>query len=151
MEIEIKKLDEYNIGEFVDLIKVFEDVFGMKEFSIPDNKHLQNTLKKTDFIVFVAIKENQIIGGLTAYTLDQYYSIKPLAYIYDLAVLTKYQRQGIGKMLITGITRYCAEQGYGEVFVQADKVDDYAIEFYRNTPITKEIEVVHFNYMLDRK
>ena len=151
MEIEIKKLDDSNIGEFVDLIRVFEDVFEMKEFSMPDNKHLQNTLKKKDFIVFVAIKENQIIGGLTAYTLDQYYSIKPLAYIYDLAVLTKYQRQGIGKMLITGITRYCAEQGYEEVFVQADKVDDYAIEFYRNTQITNEVEVVHFNYRLDRK
>ena len=151
MEIEIKKLDDSNIGEFVNLIRVFEDVFEMKDFSMPDNKYLQNILKKTDFIVFVAIKENQIIGGLTAYTLEQYYSKKPLAYIYDLAVLTKYQRQGIGKKLIVEIIKYCGEKGYEEVFVQADKVDDYAIEFYRKTQITNEEEVIHFYYTLDRK
>ena len=118
----------------------------MENFSMPDNEHLLNILTKKDFMAFVAIKENKIIGGLTAYTLDQYYSRKPLAYIYDLAVLTNYQRQGIGKQLIAEITKYCAVQGYEEVFVQADKVDDYAIEFYRKTPITAEEEVIHFYY-----
>ena len=146
MKLEIKKLDAHNIDEFVNLIRVFEDVFEMKNFSMPDNEHLLNILTKKDFMAFVAIKENKIIGGLTAYTLDQYYSRKPLAYIYDLAVLTNYQRQGIGKQLIAEITKYCAVQGYEEVFVQADKVDDYAIEFYRKTPITAEEEVIHFYY-----
>jgi len=151
MELEIKKLDARNIDEFVSLISLFEDVFEMKNFSIPDNKHLLNILQKKDFMAFVAIKENQIIGGLTAYTLDQYYSKKPLAYIYDLAVLTKYQRQGVGKMLIAAINNYCAAQGYEEVFVQADKVDDYAIDFYRKTSITAEEDVIHFYYKLDGK
>jgi len=149
MELEIKKLDAHNIDEFISLIIVFEDVFEMENFSMPDTKHLLSILQKKDFMVFVAIKENQLVGGLTAYTLDQYYSKKPLAYIYDLAVLTKYQRQGIGQKLIAAINNYCAAQGYEEVFVQADKVDDYAIEFYRKTSITAEEDVIHFYYKLD--
>jgi len=151
MELEIKKLDDKNIDEFINLIRVFEDVFEMKNFSMPDTKHLLHILQKKDFMVFVAVKENQLIGGLTAYTLEQYYSKKPLAYIYDLAVLTKYQRQGIGKKLIAAINNYCATQGYEEVFVQADKVDDYAIDFYRKTSITAEEDVIHFYYKLDGK
>jgi aminoglycoside 3-N-acetyltransferase I len=149
--MEIKKLNDQDIDEFVDLIRVFEDVFEMENFSIPNKEHLGNVLTKPDFIVFVATIKSQIVGGLTAYTLDQYYSEKPLAYIYDLAVKTTYQRQGIGKKLIGEMIKYCRERGYEEVFVQADKVDDYAIDFYRATPITAEEEVVHFYYSLGKK
>lgn len=148
--MEIKKLNSQDIDEFVSLIRVFEDVFEMENFSMPNQEYLSNVLTKPDFIVFVAIIESQVIGGLTAYTLEQYYSEKPLAYIYDLAVMTKYQRQGIGKKIIGAMTKYCKERGYEEVFVQADKVDDYAIDFYRSTPITAEEEVVHFYYSLDK-
>jgi aminoglycoside 3-N-acetyltransferase I len=149
--MEIKKLNGQNIDEFVDLIRVFEDVFEMENFSIPNKEHLKNVLTKPGFIVFVATIESQIVGGLTAYTLEQYYSEKPLAYIYDLAVKTKYQRQGIGKKLISEMIKYCRERGFEEVFVQADKVDDYAIDFYRSTPITAEEQVVHFYYSLDKE
>ena len=36
-----------------------------------------------------------------------------------------------------------------ELFVQADKVDDYAIDFYRATGPTNEEQVIHFYYSLD--
>ncbi len=98
----------------------------------------------------VAIAENQILGGLTVYILDQYYSEQPLAYIYDLAIAKKFQRQGIGKKLITALREYCNENGFEEVFVQADKADDIAIDFYRSTKITAEEQVVHFYYKLDK-
>lgn len=94
--------------------------------------------------------EGKVIGGSTSYTLHQYYSKLPLVYIYDLAVKTKFQRQGIGKMLISGITNYCREIGIEEVFVQADEEDGYAIEFYHSTGATTE-KVVHFSYPLNTR
>lgn len=150
MELEIKRLNSQDIDNFIELTRIFEDVFEMKNLSIPDNKHLLKLLKRSDFIVFVAITENQIIGGLTAYVLEQYYSKKPLIYIYDLAVKTKYQRQGAGKKLIGEIISYANKRGFKEVFVQADKADDYALDFYRKTPITAEEQVVHFYYTIDK-
>jgi aminoglycoside 3-N-acetyltransferase I len=148
MEADIKKLNGQDIKEFTELILLFEEVFEMNNFTMPDDKHLLKVLTNPDFMVFVAIREKQIVGGLTAYTLDQYYSEKPLAYLYDLAVTVNFQRQGIGKKLIAALTEYCRLQGFEEVFVQADKVDEYAIEFYRSTPITNEEQVVHFYYTL---
>jgi aminoglycoside 3-N-acetyltransferase I len=107
-------------------------------------------LKKDHFIVLTAKVRGRVIGGMTGYILDQYYDTKPLAYIYDLAILVEFQRKGIGRQLIEFFNSYCKNIGIAEVFVQADKADDYAIDFYHSTRPTHEIQVVHFNYTLNQ-
>lgn len=149
MSVSIKKLKRCDIQEFTQLIAVFERVFEMQGFSIPPENHLQELLIDDKFMVFVAQDEDQnVIAGLTAYTLVQYYSVRPLVYIFDLAVEQKFQRQGIGQALIRSINNYCKEAGMQEVFVQADKPDQYAIDFYRATAPSAEEDVTHFYYTL---
>jgi aminoglycoside 3-N-acetyltransferase I len=148
MTPKINKLSPQDLDQFIALIRVFEDVFEMEDFRMPDESHLQNLLAKDSFHVFVALVDNQVVGGLTAYTLEQYYSKRPLVYIYDLAVQTHYQRQGIGRLLMAGVNQYCREAGMEEVFVQADEVDGHAIEFYRSTGGIAE-KVVNFYYPLN--
>lgn len=148
METEIKILDATDLKDFVALLQVFEVTFEIQNFSMPDEMHLQTLLSKKDFKAIVAKQQDKVIGGLTIYILDQYYSKKPLAYIYDLAILPNYQRQGIGISLIEFLMRYCKENNFEEVFVQADKVDEYAIEFYRKTKPTSEKECLQFSYGL---
>ena len=147
MTTEIKKLTHLDIGEFLQLIRVFEEVFEMKGFKMPAEKHLSDLLGKDDFMVFVALSGHQVLGGLTAYTLMQYYTESPLVYIYDLAVKTDYQRKGIGKKLMSGIIDFCKLNEMDEIFVQADLEDGYAIDFYRSTGGKPE-EVIHFSYPL---
>jgi aminoglycoside 3-N-acetyltransferase I len=146
MNISLKKIEVQDLDRFIELIRLFEDVFEMENFDIPDHSHLQGVLHRPDFLCMVAIAENQVVGGLTGYVLHQYYSTQPLAYIYDLAVKRDFQRQGVGKKLINGFVEHCKDRGFEEVFVQADKVDDYALDFYRSTGITEEEQVVHFYY-----
>jgi aminoglycoside 3-N-acetyltransferase I len=150
MNLDIQKLSSQNLDDFVELIKVFEDVFEMKDFSLPDKKHLQRVLNNQNFIVFTAKTENKVIGGLTVYVLDQYYSAKPLAYVYDLAVLTEFQKQGIGKLLITNLIDYCKKNGFEEVYVQAETHDLQAINFYRTTIINSEIQAIQFSYSFEK-
>lgn len=135
------------IAHFYALIRLFEEVFEMKDFVMPPADHLEKLLARDDFFVFVALLDGQVIGGLTSYTLRQYYSISPLVYVYDLAVAIEYQRRGIGKMLIADIQNYCKGIGVEEVFVQADVADGYALDFYRSNGATAE-DVVHFYYPL---
>lgn len=144
----IKKLEAKDLSLFKGLINLFEEVFEMKPFKMPRDEYLGGLLANSDFHVFIALQKEAIIGGLTAYTLYQYYSTKPLAYIYDLAVSRQHQRQGVGKNLIKTTTVYFQQKGYEEVFVQADKADGYAIDFYRQTKPTKEEDVAHFCYTL---
>lgn len=146
MSTQLKILSPNEISSFKELITVFEKVFEMANFSIPEDPYLQKTLENPDFFVVVYLENDKVIGGLTVYVLHQYYSTKPLAYIYDLAVLNQFQRQGIGQKLIAFTNEHCNKMGYEETFVQADKVDDYAIDFYRKTKPSGEDEVVHFKY-----
>lgn len=150
MGITIKKLNTKDVERFQELIRLFEVVFEMKGFTMPDESYLQQVLENEGFFVFVALRDNKVVGGLTSYTLQQYYSKLPLVYIYDLAVETEFQRQGIGKMLISSLTKYCKEIGIEEVFVQADEEDRHAVNFYHSTGGTAE-KVVHFYYPLNAK
>jgi aminoglycoside 3-N-acetyltransferase I len=147
MRIEIQKLNAYQVDEFIELLDVFEVVFEMKNFESPSIKHLEELLAKEDFFVFVAVSEGTIVGGLTAYSLMQYYSESPLVYIYDVAIMKKYQRKGIGKKLMLGINDYCKEMDVEEIFVQAVEADEHALDFYRSTGAQSQ-KVVHFYYPL---
>ena len=150
MDIKIKKLNHNDIDKFTELIRVFEDVFEMKNFKIPGKSYLQELLEKDDFFVFVALLDNRVVGGLTSYIMQQYYSKSPLVYIFDLAVKTELQRQGIGKKLIADNNSYCRDIGVEAVMVQADEIDDHAIKFYHSTGATAQ-KVIHFEYLLDEK
>lgn len=148
METHVKLLGRNDLKEFTDLINVFKEVFEMKDFHWPRIGHLQDLLNRDDFDVIVATLGDDVIGGLTVYTWQQYYSIQPLAYIYDLAVLATHQRKGIGRLLMEFALDHYRKSGYEEVFVQADRIDDYALDFYRKTNPTAEEDVVHFYYRL---
>ncbi len=147
-KINIRVLGKDDIFSFIELVKLFEVVFEMKDFVIPDEAHLSKLLKRDGFEVIIAELDSVIVGGLTLYVLEQYYSPAPLAYIYDLAVSNELQRQGIGQKLIAFTRDYYKKKGFEEVFVQADKVDDYALRFYRKTEPTEEEDVSHFYYHL---
>ena len=148
MNVEIKKLSREEIGRFVELIQVFERVFEMRNFTMPGRNHIEQLLQGDNFLVFVGLDDDKVIGGLTAYVMEQYYSAAPLVYIYDLAVETNYQRKGIGRALIEHINSYCKKAGVEAVMVEAEEPDEYAIEFYRSTGATGK-KTVHFEYLQD--
>ncbi|MES2678946.1 MAG: GNAT family N-acetyltransferase [Bacteroidota bacterium] len=151
MDIEISKLDSTDIDHFSDLIKIFEEVFEWGNFSVPSRQHLQGVLENLNFLVFVAIIDKKLVGGLTAYILDRYDIEKPSAYIYDIAVLTDRQRKGIGKLLIKTFNSYCEKNGFDEVFVQAETHDIQAVNFYKATSITSQLKATHFTYSFYNK
>ena len=147
--ITIKALSPTDIRDFQKLIKLYEDVFDMQHFTVPAADHLQRVLVNPGFRAIVARDRDQLIGGLTIYTLEQYYSTRPLAYIFDLAVATAYQRQGVGRQLMEFTIAYYREQGYEEIFVQADRIDEHAISFYRSILPSQEEDVIHFTFEFD--
>jgi aminoglycoside 3-N-acetyltransferase I len=140
-------LQPHQLDEFLALIALFETVFELPPHEPPSRAHLQRLLARQDFMVVVASVGGKIVGGLTCYTWDQYHSEKKLAYVYDLAVAPEFQRQGIGRLLMTEVQAICRRAGYEEVFVQADKDDGHALDFYRATGATEE-DVSHFYYRL---
>ncbi len=84
--MEVKKLSKNAISDFRDLIRIFKLVFENEE-QIPSNEHLGKLLSNPAFLVFVIMLNGKVVGGLSIYVLQSYYSEKPSAYIYDVGII----------------------------------------------------------------
>lgn len=150
MDVEIKKLNPQNTFEFAELIKIFGIVFETEDLKIPEPKYLENLLSNPDFFVIIVEFEGKVVGGLTVYVLHSYYSAKPVAYIYDVGVLPNHQRKGIGKSLIKYLTQFCKENDFENAYVEAEADDLQAVNFYRKTQFSSELQATHFTYYFDK-
>jgi aminoglycoside 3-N-acetyltransferase I len=147
---EIKKLTKENLSIFTSLINMFNLVFEEENPTVGSEANSQSLLDDDRFIVLVALADNEVVGGLTAYELQKYYSDISEIFIYDLAVKPEYQRMGIGKNLIQSLKAYCIKHGIKEFFVMAHAEDEHAVEFYHTTGGKSE-KVVNFVYDTDEE
>lgn len=141
------KLGQTDITKLIELIDIYAQVFETKNFSLPNVEYLQTLLDKENVLFFVALLNDSVIGGLTAYILPSVYYPSNQIYIYDLAVKHDWQRKGFGKEIISLLKSYCIEHGYKEIYVQVDFEDQHAIDFYEATGGHSQ-KVIHFSYEL---
>lgn len=87
-------------------------------------------LRRDSFWAIAAFDGTEVVGGLTAHTLPMTRSPASEIFIYDLAVRTDLQRQGVGSRLMQQLAAAAARQGISEIFVPADNEDTGALEFY---------------------
>ncbi len=146
----IKKLDHNEVSDFRNLVEIFKAVFENEE-QIPGNEHLGRLLSNPDFIVFVVKLNNRVVGGLTLFVLHSYYGTKPMAYMYDVGISPEFQGRGLGKALIAEVCRYCKDNGFEDAYVEAESDDIDAVNFYRKTKFSSEMNAIHFTYTFDNK
>jgi aminoglycoside 3-N-acetyltransferase I len=144
-ETRIIKLSTDELGVFQKLIQLFNEVFEEENKSIAIEKKLSVLLSKKEFIVFAAIHENIVVGGLTAFEMPMYTSDQSEAYLYDMAILPEFQRMGIGKKLIAAFSDYCRQHNIQNFFVEAHEEDEHAVDFYKSAGGKPE-KVIHFNF-----
>ncbi len=145
--MEINKLNLENLEDFKSLIEIFKIVFENNE-PIAKDERLLKLLSNPDFLVFVLKLNNKVVGGLTIYVLHRYYEAKPIAYIYDVGVSPDFQGKGLGKALISEVCNYCKINGFDDAYVEAESDDIDAVEFYRKTKFSSEMNAIHFTYNL---
>jgi len=146
-ETHYKKLAGNDLHHLIALIRLYEDVFEMRNFIMPNDDYLQTLLDRESPFFVVALLDGVVIGGLTAHILPSTYFPSGEVYIYDLAVQTEYQGKGVGRQLIASLKEYSTSLGMKEIFVQADIEDQHAVDFYNATGGTAE-RVIHFSYNL---
>jgi aminoglycoside 3-N-acetyltransferase I len=114
---------------------------------IPNDDYLIRRFSNNDFMVFMARIEDKVVGGLTIYILQSYYSAKLTAYICDIGIASGFQGQGLGTALITDACNYCKLSGFENAYVEAEGDDMEAIGFYRKTRFSHEMNATHFTYL----
>jgi aminoglycoside 3-N-acetyltransferase I len=140
-----KRLQAGNESLFAEMVKLFNVEFENPDVDYVNAENIKTLLAKPDFVCFVALSENHVVGGITGYELKMYAQEGSTMYLYDMAVGSAYQRRGIGSKLVSELKTYCAQNGIGDMYVQADVVDDHAIAFYKSLG-GEPADVVHFTF-----
>ncbi len=133
MNVSYKLLSAYDVPVLRELLQVFGEAFEEPQTyqgAVPSDAYLESLLGQSHFIALVALEGHRVIGGLAAYVLDKFEQERKEVYIYDLAVLSRYQRHGIATGLINHLKRIALELGAYVIFVQADAGDIPAIRLY---------------------
>lgn len=120
----------------------FEDVeaFASKP---PSDAYIETLLAKEHVIPLVSLADGVVIGGLVAYELDKFEQERREIYIYDLAVVEAFRRQGVASALIAHVGEIAAQRGAWVIYVQADYGDDPAIALYTKLGVRED--VMHFD------
>jgi aminoglycoside 3-N-acetyltransferase I len=142
----IQQLTPDNVALMEALSTTFGEAFEEVEVyskNRPSAGYLQRLLGSDYFIALVALKENEVVGGIVAYELKKFEQERSEIYIYDLAVASAHRREGIATALIHEIKNIAAARAAYVVFVQADIGDDPAIELYAKLGARED--VLHFD------
>jgi aminoglycoside 3-N-acetyltransferase I len=120
---------------FKDLLRVFGEAFDevdTYQHSVPCDDYLTRLLSKQHFIAVVAMKGEEVVGGLAAYELDKFEQDRREIYIYDLAVAQSHRRRGVATGMIGELKRIASKRDVYVIFVQADLWDGPAIALYES-------------------
>ncbi|MCG8094344.1 MAG: AAC(3)-I family aminoglycoside N-acetyltransferase [Candidatus Thiodiazotropha endolucinida] len=151
MQYQLKKLNTDDLDLMNSLLDCFGEVFEEPETYgkfRPDADYMTELLGSNMFISIVAHNKNDVIGGLAAYELQKFEQKRSEIYIYDLAVVKKCRRRGIATALIEELKRIAKSRGAWVVFVQADYIDQPAVDLYTKLGVREE--VLHFDIPLEK-
>jgi aminoglycoside 3-N-acetyltransferase I len=112
------------------MFTVVAEVFDEGRGELSDD-YIDQLLAREDFWAIAAFVGDDIVGGITAHTLPMTRTQSYEVFIYDLAVRSDHQRQGIGRRLVEELRAQAAAVGIRNVFVPADNEDVHALDFYR--------------------
>ncbi len=146
MNFEIKQVTSRDHHLMNDLLDLFGEAFEEPEIydgKRPDDVYMQKLLNNDAFIALVALKQNNVIGGLVAYELRKFEQKRSEIYIYDLAVAEKNRRCGVATALIENLKQIARKRSVWVIFVQADYTDEPAIRLYEK--LGKREKVLHFD------
>jgi aminoglycoside 3-N-acetyltransferase I len=130
-----RQLTRADVSLLKDLLPVFGEAFGEVETyqqSVPSDDYMARLLSKQHFIAVVAMKSEEVVGGLSAYELDKFEQDRREIYIYDLAVVEGHRRRGVATGMIGELRRIALERNVYIIFVQANLEDGPAIALYES-------------------
>jgi aminoglycoside 3-N-acetyltransferase I len=148
--LSIHQLTRHDPALMKALLATFGDAFGEVETyggNQPSAGYLEQLLGSDYFIALAALKNGEVVGGLTAYELKKFEQERSEIYIYDLAVAVAHRRQGIATALIRELKKLAAARAAYIIFVQADTGDAPAIALY--SKLGAREDVLHFDIAIE--
>jgi aminoglycoside 3-N-acetyltransferase I len=142
-DLKIRRLKPIESSCAASITCVIATTFGEGYGTSPER--IAKLLLEDKFWLFGAFDGDIPVGGLTAHVLPMTREDGDELFIYDIAILPSYQRQGVGRQLIVAVLEAARAQGILSTFVPADNDDGHALDFYRSVGGLEQ-PVTFFNF-----
>lgn len=93
--------------------------------------YTQRLLSEPRFWALTLTEDDELHGGITAWTLSLTRRKSSELFVYDVAVHPDYQGNGYGRAQVEELRRMAAGEDTRVLFVPADNDDQHALDFYR--------------------
>ena len=146
--MQIKRLNSNDADFFLKMRKLFIRVQEV-DFDNPLSElEAKKFLEDEKFMVLAAMSVDQLLGGLIAHVVPNYYKGGRDLFIYDIAIDEAHQRQGHGMALLDYCKNFCIANGFKEMYVSAEADDLEANNFYRKSQ-GEELAAIYYFYKFD--
>lgn len=95
---------------------IIENIFDNSDEK-PTTNHLEKLLTDDRTYLLAAVFEDNVVGYALAYRFPSLYASDYLAYLYDIEVLMKYRRKGVGRLLIETLLTHLKSDGVSELWL----------------------------------
>ena len=137
MTFSIRELGLNEVAMAQRLVEMWRQEDGVSK-PPPSSEALRRLLSRPDFHVLIALREDEVIGGLTGYELEMYTAAETELFIYEVGVAAAHRRQGVGRALIEHARNLCRARGLSALYVPAMADDARAVAFYLACGLKRE-------------
>lgn len=96
----------------------------------PTVDHTRRFLGNVNHYFYVAEVGGELAGFLLAYKMERCDGERAMMFLYEIEVLSRYRRQGIGRALVEAVKGECERQGFLKMFVITEESNEPAQRLY---------------------
>lgn len=148
MSFTIKKLHTSDLHLARQLLEEWWQEDGIMNPATPGENYLKNQLSRDDFHVYVAIENDQVVGGLTANEIPMFDKEENEMFLFEIGVNEEFRRKGIAKALVKELKSLCVKKGIKVIFLGTSQDNLAAKQLYASTGAIVEI-IPWYTYELD--
>ncbi len=88
-----------------------------KKSKLPSSDYIEKFLEDDRTYLLAAIIDGTIVGYTLAYRFPSLYASEFLGYLYDIEVLPKHRRKGVGRLLVETLISHLKRDGVKELWL----------------------------------
>lgn len=145
--ITIRKGTINDLDQIAILFDEYRQFYAQKSDLEKGKVFLKDRISNNESIIFVAEKEDQLIGFIQLYPTFSSVSLMPDIIMNDLYVFPKERKQGIGKALLDTAKQFVIDNGYKGIWIETAN-DNPARFLYESLSWEKDVAFTNYYWQV---
>lgn len=151
MEMQIRELNERDLGDVIAIIRDFAEFEGLSDFFHVTEVRLHDVMFGPNSFVegIGAFDGPSMVGYAMFFPYFASFRGQSGYFLEDLFVKQEFRKSGVGRLLLTEIAKRAQDRGFERIDFQVLEWNLNAIRFYESLGAVKDADERHFKFTDD--